>query len=344
MTAIKKKVFVGMSGGVDSSVVAAVLLEKGYDVEGITLLLTDAQKEYGNSDAQAVADVLGIPLHMIDIRKEFSEKVISYFVSEYRQGRTPNPCVVCNQTIKFGLMLDKAIEMGADYIATGHYAKIEEKEGRFLLKAADSAKDQSYFLYRLNQNQLSHIMFPLADMEKTDTRELARKFNLPVAEKSDSQEICFVPNDDYVSFLKDYANITSLPGDFVNLEGKKIGEHKGIINYTIGQRKGLGAFGEPMFVTKIDAKTNEVVLAPKGYQQGKEFIVENLCEPIKEETVLDVKIRYRASKVPATVIPISEDTVKVVLHESQRAVTPGQSAVFYSDDTVISGGFISTEN
>lgn len=341
---MQKKVFVGMSGGVDSSVAAAILLEKGYIVEGISLILTENQENAGIFDAKAVADVLGIPLHVFDMKKEFKNSVISNFIEEYRAGRTPNPCIVCNEKIKFGLMLDKALEMGADYLATGHYAKIEENEGHFELKAADSAKDQSYFLYRLNQHQLSHILFPMADMEKVDTRELARKYGLPVAEKSDSQEICFIPDDDYVKYLKEAAGVIPVPGDFVNLQGEKIGEHKGIINYTIGQRKGLGAFGEPMFVTKIDAKTNEVVLAPNGYQQSIEFIVENLSEPIKSETILDVKIRFRAGRVPAKITPINEKAVKVAFIEPQRAITPGQSAVFYSGDTVISGGYISMQN
>jgi len=341
---VQKKVFVGMSGGVDSSVAAAILLEKGYQVEGISLILTENQENAGIFDAKAVADVLGIPLHVFDMKKEFKNSVISNFIEEYRAGRTPNPCIVCNEKIKFGLMLDKALEMGADYLATGHYAKIEEGNGRFELKAADSAKDQSYFLYRLNQHQLSHILFPMADMEKVDTRELARKYGLPVAEKSDSQEICFIPDDDYVKYLKEAAGVIPVPGDFVNLQGEKIGEHKGIINYTIGQRKGLGAFGEPMFVTKIDAKTNEVVLAPNGYQQSIEFIVENLSEPITSETILDVKIRFRAPRVPAKIIPINEKAVKVAFIEPQRAITPGQSAVFYSGDTVISGGYISMQN
>lgn len=341
---MQKKVFVGMSGGVDSSVAAAILLEKGNKVEGISLILTENQEKEGISDAQAVADVLGIPLHVLDMRKEFAENVISNFVSEYRTGRTPNPCIVCNEKIKFGIMLEKSLEMGADFLATGHYAKIEEVEGCFELKAADSAKDQSYFLYRLSQHQLAHVLFPMADMEKADTRELARKYNLPVAEKSDSQEICFVPDDDYVKFLKDYAGVESVPGNFVNLSGEKIGEHKGIVNYTIGQRKGLGAFGEPMFVTRINAKTNEVVLAPNGYQQSMEFIVENLSEPIESEVELDVKIRFRAPRVPATITPIGNNAVKVEFKEPQRAVTPGQSAVFYNGDTVVSGGFISMQN
>lgn len=336
---MQKKVFVGMSGGVDSSVAAAILLEKGYHVEGISLILTENQEKAGISDAQAVADVLSIPLHVFDMRKEFAEHVIANFISEYRAGRTPNPCIVCNEKIKFGLMLCKALEMGADYLATGHYAKIVEDNDRFELCAANSIKDQSYFLYRLTQEQLSHVLFPIADMEKEDTREIARKLALPVAEKNDSQEICFVPNDDYVKFLIEYAKLEPIPGNFVNMEGEIIGEHKGIINYTIGQRKGLGAFGEPMFVTKIDAKTNEVVLAPNGYQETSEFYVENLSEPIKSECKLDVKIRYKANKVKALIVPL-EDKVKVIFDVPQRAVTPGQSAVFYNGDTVVSGGFI----
>lgn len=336
-----QKVFVGLSGGVDSSVAAALLKQKGYDVEGISLILTPNDDGSASRDAKAVADALSIPFHVIDMKSAFAERVIDYFVEEYKKGRTPNPCIRCNETIKFGLMLEKALEMGADFLATGHYAKIAFENGKYLLKAADSVKDQSYFLYRLNQDQLSHVLFPIADMEKEDTRAIARDLGLPVADKGDSQEICFIPDNDYVKFIREYSNFESIPGNFVDLNGNVIGQHSGIINYTIGQRKGLGvAFGEPMFVTKIDAKTNEVVLAPNGFQETSEFLVDNLSEPFSSESKLDVKIRYKASKVPATIIPIENGKVKIVFDVPQRAVTPGQSAVFYDGDTVISGGYI----
>ncbi|MBQ0014850.1 MAG: tRNA 2-thiouridine(34) synthase MnmA [Oscillospiraceae bacterium] len=338
---MNKKAFVGLSGGVDSSVAAALLKQKGYDVEGISLVLTPNDDGSASRDAKAVADALSIPLHIIDLKSAFAERVIDYFVEEYKLGRTPNPCIRCNETIKFGLMLEKALEMGANFLATGHYAKIALENGKYLLKAADSVKDQSYFLYRLNQDQLSHVLFPIADMEKEDTRAIARELGLPVADKGDSQEICFIPDNDYVKFIKEYSSFESVPGNFVDLNGNVIGQHSGIINYTIGQRKGLGvAFGEPMFVTKIDAKTNEVVLAPNGFQETSEFFVDNLSEPFTSECKLDVKIRYKASKVPATIIPIENGKVKVVFDAPQRAVTPGQSAVFYAGDTVVSGGYI----
>lgn len=338
---MNKKVFVGLSGGVDSSVAAALLKQKGYDVEGISLVLTPNDDGSASRDAKAVADALSIPLHIIDLKSAFAERVIDYFVEEYKLGRTPNPCIRCNETIKFGLMLEKALEMGADFLATGHYAKTALENGKYLLKAADSVKDQSYFLYRLNQDQLSHVLFPIADMEKEDTRAIARELGLPVADKGDSQEICFIPDNDYVKFIKEYSSFESVPGNFVDLNGNVIGQHSGIINYTVGQRKGLGvAFGEPMFVTKIDAKTNEVVLAPNGFQETSEFFVDNLSESFTSECKLDVKIRYKASRVSATIIPIENGKVKVVFDVPQRAVTPGQSAVFYDGDTVVGGGYI----
>lgn len=341
------KVFVGMSGGVDSSVTAALLLKQGYEVEGINLVLVPGDPGLATKDAQAVCDVLNIPLHVIDLRDDFKKYVIDNFVDEYKNGRTPNPCVVCNENIKFGKLLDIALEMGGDYIATGHYAKIEEEDGKFYLKRADSRKDQSYFLNRLNQHQLSHTMFPMFDLEKMDTRKIAEELGLPVAHKSDSQEICFVTDDDYVGFIKDYSGYESQPGRFIDMDGNNLGEHKGIINYTIGQRKGLGiAFGEPMFVTKINADTNEITLAPAGFQHIKEFVVENvsyvyLDAPLNEEIRVDVKIRCQAKPEPATIVPISESSVRVVFDVPQRAVTPGQSAVFYIGDSVLGGGFIS---
>ena len=341
-----EKVFVGMSGGVDSSVTAAILQKQGYNVEGINLVLVPNDNGVATKDAKAVCDILGIPLHVIDLKADFEKYVISNFVDEYKKGRTPNPCVVCNENIKFGKLLEISLEMGADFIATGHYAKIIEENGKFYLKKASSKKDQSYFLHRLNQHQLSHTMFPISDMEKLDTRKIASELGLPVANKNDSQEICFVSNNNYVEFIKDYAGFESEPGRFIDIEGNELGSHKGIINYTIGQRKGLGiAFGEPMFVTKINADTSEITLAPAGFQQIKEFVVENvnyvyLDEPLSGEIIADVKIRCQAKPERARIIPISSNRVNVVFDEPQRAVTPGQSAVFYVGDVVLGGGFI----
>lgn len=344
-----KKVFVGLSGGVDSAVSAALLLERGYEVEGIHLLLTGYGDEKSAPDAEAVAKSLGIPFHCIDMKEEFKRYVIDYFVNEYMNGRTPNPCIVCNEHIKFGLLLDKMSELGGDYLATGHYARIEDKGGEFFLKKSASSKDQSYFLYRLSQKSLSRTLFPVNEFEKSDTRLMAEKWNLPVAKKDDSQEICFIPDNDYVSFIKEYSGYSPIPGNFVDMEGNVIGQHSGIINYTIGQRKGLGvAFGVPMFVTGINPEKNEVLLAPDGYQKTSVFKVDNIsfinnhtADRIRSDPGMCVstKIRCQAKPMPSR-ISFDGELISVEFEEPQRAVTPGQSAVFYEGDTVLGGGFI----
>lgn len=339
-----KKIAIGLSGGVDSAAAACLLLEKGYDVTGIILRLKpESLADADISDAQRIADCLGIELHVLDRREFFKKSVIDPFVAEYLAARTPNPCIECNSTIKFGAMLDYALEIGCDGIATGHYANIEENGGRYLLKKSQSPKDQSYFLYRLNQHQLSHTIFPLEGMEKTEIRAIAEKSGLPVAKKSDSQEICFVPNDDYIAYLASLG-ITSPKGNFVDINGNVLGTHNGIINYTIGQRKGLGAFGKPMFVTGISAENNTVTIGENGSQYSQGLIadrlnfisIENLTEPLRAH----VKIRFRARPEPATVTPNGDGTVSVIFDEPQRSVTPGQSAVFYNGDTVVGGGRI----
>lgn len=339
-----KKIAIGLSGGVDSATAAYLLLEKGYDVTGIILRLKpESLADADISDAKRIADLLGIELLVLDRREVFNKSVIEPFVAEYLAARTPNPCIECNSTIKFGAMLDYALQIGCDGIATGHYAKIEESGGRYLLKRSQSPKDQSYFLYRLNQHQLSHTVFPLEGMEKTQIREIAEKAGIPVAGKGDSQEICFVPNDDYTAYLASLG-VTSPKGNFIDINGSILGTHNGIINYTIGQRKGLGAFGKPMFVTGISAENNTVTIGENGSQYSSGLIadrlnfisVENLTQPIRA----DVKIRFRARPEPATIAPNGDGTVSVVFDEPQRSVTPGQSAVFYDGDTVIGGGRI----
>lgn len=339
-----KKIAIGLSGGVDSSTAAHLLLQQGFDVTGIILRLKpDSLADADIADARRIADALGIELHVLDRREIFRKSVIEPFVSEYLAARTPNPCVECNAAIKFGVMLDYALEIGCDGIATGHYAKIEEKDGRFLLRRSQSAKDQSYFLYRLNQFQLAHSMFPLEGMEKEKIREIAEKADLPVAKKGDSQEICFVPNDDYIAYLT-AKGISSPKGSFIDKSGNILGTHNGIINYTIGQRKGLGAFGKPMFVTGINAADNTVTIGENGSQYSRGLVadrlnyiaVEELTEPIRA----DVKIRFRAKEQPATVTPNGDGTVTVIFDEPQRSVTPGQGAVFYDGDIIIGGGRI----
>ncbi|MBE6771983.1 MAG: tRNA 2-thiouridine(34) synthase MnmA [Ruminococcaceae bacterium] len=339
-----KKIAVGLSGGVDSSAAAHILLEKGYDVMGIILRLKPENAADSDiADAQRVADKLGIELRVLDRRDFFKKSVIDPFVAEYLAARTPNPCIECNYAIKFGAMLNYALENGCDGIATGHYARIEKSGGRYLLKRSESAKDQSYFLYRLSQFQLSHSIFPLEGMEKSFIRDKAEAAGIHVAEKRDSQEICFVPNDDYISYLSSLG-ITSPKGDFVDKQGNILGEHNGIINYTIGQRKGLGAFGKPMFVTGISAEDNTVTIGENGSQYSQKLVADrmnwiafdNLDEPIRAE----VKIRFRAKEQPALVTPNADGTVTVVFDEPQRSVTPGQSAVIYDGNTVLGGGRI----
>lgn len=339
-----KKIAIGLSGGVDSSTAASLLLQQGYDVTGIILRLKpDSLADSDIADAQRIADALGIELHVLDRREFFRKNVIEPFVSEYLSARTPNPCVECNASVKFGAMLDYALEIGCDGIATGHYAKIEEKDGRFLLKRSESAKDQSYFLYRLNQFQLSHAMFPLEGMEKEKIREIAEKANLPVAQKRDSQEICFVPDDDYIAYLSDMG-ITSPKGNFIDKSGNILGTHNGIINYTIGQRKGLGAFGKPMFVTGINAENNTVTIGENGSQYSRGLVADKMnfiaFEELTETIRADVKIRFRAKEQPATITPNADGTVTVIFDEPQRSVTPGQGAVMYDGNILLGGGRI----
>ena len=339
-----KKVAIGLSGGVDSSAAALLLLEQGYDVTGVILRLKP--ENYADSDiadAQRIADCLGIELHILDRREYFRENVIEPFVAEYLAARTPNPCVECNAAVKFGAMLDYALEIGCDSIATGHYAKIEEKDGRYLLRRSESAKDQSYFLYRLNQLQLSRAIFPLEGMDKEEIRLKAEKAGLPVARKSDSQEICFVPDDDYIAYLTSLG-ITSPKGSFIDKDGNILGVHNGIINYTIGQRKGLGAFGKPMFVTGMNAENNTVTIGENGSQYSIGFVADklNFIAFDKPEALFraNVKIRFKAKEQPALITPNGDGTVTVVFDEPQRSVTPGQSAVFYDGDIVLGGGRI----
>lgn len=356
---MNNRVVIGMSGGVDSSVAAAVLKEKGYDVIGVTMRLWDGEEINGCvsestccslsavEDARRVAHKIGIDYHVLDFRKEFSEFVIDYFVDEYINGRTPNPCIACNKFLKFDAMAKKARLLDADYIATGHYAKIEKSEdGRFLLKRAEAAaKDQTYALYNLTQEQLSRLILPLGDFaDKDAVRDYADKHKLATASKPDSQEICFVPDNDYASFIRRRIGALPAEGDFVDIRGNVLGRHKGIVNYTVGQRKGLGiAFGKPMFVIRIDAANNRVVLGEQGtefsdtlYAVKPNFIAfEELTEPIRVEA----KVRYSAKPARCTVSN-DGDMIKVVFDEPQRAITPGQAVVFYDGNIVVGGATI----
>ena len=262
---MKKKVLVGISGGVDSCVAALLLQQQGYEVIGINLVLTQQNEtDVQQEDALRVAQALDIELRFIDLRTLFAKKVIDYFTDEYLSGATPNPCTVCNRDIKFGALLDIALKEGIHYIATGHFAKVEKAADRWLLKKSEGTKDQSYFLYMLRQNQLAHAVFPLGDMEKQTVRDIARANFMPVATKPDSREVCFVPDNDYAAFIHRHCGLSGTPGDFIDTNGKLLGSHKGIVHYTIGQRKGLGAFGNPKYVININAGANTVTLGDEG--------------------------------------------------------------------------------
>ena len=340
---MREKVAVGMSGGVDSSVAAMLLRDAGYDVVGITLSLTPHSTENDAADAKRVADMLGIEHHTVDLRDVFRETIIEPFCSCYLRGQTPNPCVLCNRTIKFGAMLQFAQSLGAQKIATGHYAQTKREGGRTLLLRAQSRKDQSYFLCMLTQAQLAAAVFPVSGYEKDDLRLLAEKAGLPVARKKDSQDVCFIPDNDYAAFLMHTCKTQPQPGDFVDTDGNVIGRHQGILHYTVGQRKGLGAFGKPMFVTHIDPLRNRVVLGEEGKQYAGGLVADSLnwiaFEKPGETFRCEVRIRFRASPAPATVT-VRNETACVVFDEPQRSVTPGQTVAFYDGDVVLGGGTI----
>lgn len=340
---MRERIAVGMSGGVDSSVAAMLLRDAGYDVVGITLSLTPHSSGSDAADARNVAEMLGIEHHVLDLRDLFCEQVIEPFCSAYLHGRTPNPCVLCNRTVKFGAMLRFAQSLGASRIATGHYARTERRGDRTVLLRASSRKDQSYFLCQLDQTQLSAAVFPVADLEKDALRAIAAEAGLPVAQKKDSQDVCFIPDNDYVSFLCERRALTPQTGDFVDTDGNVLGRHQGILRYTVGQRKGLGAFGRPMFVTAIDPVHNRVVLGEEGSQYARGLSADELnwiaSDTPPETFRCEVRIRFRASPAPA-VVHVCGDRVRVLFDASQRSVTPGQTVAFYDGDLVLGGGTI----
>lgn len=343
------RVLVGMSGGVDSSVAALLLKQQGYEVVGVTLNLWGKERPEVVNDARAVCEKLGIEYEILDFHDVFQEKVIDYFAKEYMRGRTPNPCNACNRYVKFEALLLKAVEsLDCDYIATGHYAKVEcdEATGRYFLRKSEAAKkDQTYALYNLTQEQLKRTLMPLGDYTKEEVRKIAEENGLVNANRKDSQEICFVEDNDYIRFIKENYGYTQKKGNFVDANGNILGEHQGIIYYTIGQRKGLGiAFQKHMYVLKIDVEKNEVVLGEKEELFSDSLICDDvnlmMIEKLENPISATVKIRYSAMAEPATLIPIDDGKIKVVFNEPQRAITPGQAAVFYDDDAVIGGGTI----
>jgi tRNA-specific 2-thiouridylase len=354
----RQRVICGMSGGVDSSATAALLLEQGYDVIGITLKLwpQDCVNRAEDkccgpqavTDARAVCHQLAIPYYLVDESADFQKHVIQYFADEYKAGRTPNPCVMCNQNLKFGRLIDRADQLGAQFIATGHFARVEKSAdgSRYLLKRGrDLRKDQSYFLFSLRQDQLARVMFPLGEKTKRDTREVARHCQLKTADKEESMEICFVPDNNYGGFLQSANLVQKHRGEIVDLHGHVLGQHDGIEFYTIGQRKGLGiTTAKPVYVVELDVENNRVIIGDDGALDRDEFIADRcnwhpfaqLAGPIE----VTAKIRYNHPGTPATLTPLENNSVRVKLHTPQRAITPGQAAVFYQDELVVGGGWI----
>ena len=344
-----KKVLLGMSGGVDSSVSAILLKENGYEVIGTTLeMFASSSCSSVNTfeDAKKMCDFLNIEHHIYDYKKAFEEKVINDFISCYANCKTPNPCIECNKYMKFGAMNDIAEKLGCDYIATGHYAKTEysEKYGRWVLKKSNAGKkDQSYVLWSIPKEILSKIIFPLSDFEtKDEIREIAKKHNLEVASKPDSEDICFIPDGDYKKFLNENSDIRPKVGNIVDLNGKVLGKHTGLYNYTIGQRKGLGISNPvPLFVIGFNSNKNEVIVGEEKDLYKKEMIVSDInllaVDEIKNEVDVEVKTRYSAKSAKAKIIQENK-LIKVIFEEPQRAITPGQSAVFYIDGDIVLGG------
>jgi tRNA-specific 2-thiouridylase len=344
------KVAIAMSGGVDSSVAAALLQEEGHEVIGLTMQLFSRHNNGGGrdacEDARKVASRLGIPHYVVDFRELFARTIIDDFCREYNQGRTPNPCVLCNNLIKFGALWKKAAGLGADCLATGHYARVVREGDEVLLKkGADTKKDQSYFLCRLTREQLGHVLFPVGHLTKTEVRRIARQKGLPATSRPESREICFIPDNDLAGFLKSHSPQPSRPGPILDGRGTVVGEHRGIGSYTIGQRHGLGiAAAEPLYVTAIAPDRNAVIVGTKAHTYGTELVAGSLnwlaIDPPALPINVKARVRYRHPEVDATLTPLDDGEYYVNFAAPQAAITPGQTIAFYDGDTVLGGGMI----
>lgn len=349
----RKRILVAMSGGVDSATTAAMLKNEGHEVIGVTMQLWDYGESEGGCcsadevcDARRVAYDLGIPHYVVNYMEEFRQYIVSDFVEKYENGKTPIPCILCNQFMKFDFLLNRALELGADYLATGHYARILNGSEEFsLAKGVDTNKDQSYFLFTLRSEHLKRLLFPLGDKTKPEVRNIAKQLGVKVADKSESMGVCFITGGSYKEFLEPYTRKGKQPGEIVDTEGNFLGEHNGISNYTVGQRRGLGiAAGKPLYVVKVDAKNNRIVLGEEKDLYSSKLKADNVSwvnVPSSGSFRIEAKIRYRHEGSQATVTAGSDNTAEICFDKPQRAITPGQAVVFYDGDVLLGGGWIS---